>query len=140
MKTNILLGIIAVGALAGCTTVPTDSPSQPHGVVIMHKGVGGGTIHPVSIAQIDGVNMTPDRQSFTLPPGPHTLRVIGLINQAHLRSPNMEIPSYTRDQPRSYELKLDVEEGQRYVIAAKFNGPTANDWEPIVLRSEAITR
>ena len=140
MKKYSLIALCAGVVLAGCTTVPTVSPSQPHGLIVMHNGVGGGTIHPASISQIDGVNMPSDRQSFTLAPGPHTLRVIGLIKQAHLRSPNMEIPSYTRDQPRSYELKLDVEEGQRYVIAAKFNGPTANDWEPIVLRSEAITR
>ena len=140
MKTRILLLALVAGALGACTTVPTVSPAQPHGLIVMHNSVGVGDIHPASVAMIDGVNVPSGRQSFPLAPGEHTLRIVGLMNQAHLRSPNMDLPAYTRGRPRAYELKLDVEEGQRYVIAARFNGPTANDWEPVVLRTEPITR
>lgn len=139
-KSSLILAAVAAVAVGGCAVTPTVSPSQPHGVVVLHNGVGGGDIHPALVTQIDGVNMSTDQTSFTLPPGKHTLRVLGLIKQAHLRSPAMEIPAYTRTQPRSYELELDVEEGRRYVVAAKFNGPTAHDWEPVVLRDESITR
>lgn len=139
-KITTLIAIVAATALGGCVTVPTVSPSQPHGLIVMHNGVGAGEIHPALISQVDGVNMPADRSTFTLAPGTHTLRVLGLLNQAHQRSPAMEIPAYTRKQPRTYELTLDVEEGQRYVIAAKYNGPTADDWEPVVLRSGPITR
>lgn len=140
MNKSSFAALVAAVALAGCTVVPTVSPSQPHGLVVLHNGVGGGDIHPALVTQIDGVNMSTDQTSFTLPPGEHTLRVLGLIRQGHLRSPAMEIPAYTRKQPRSYALTIDVEEGQRYVVAAKFNGPTANDWEPVILRREPITR
>ena len=142
MNTKTLLAAAAGAALAlgGCMTVPTVSPSQPHGLVVMHNSVGAGDIHPVLVSQIDGVNISADRNTFTLAPGTHRIRVLGLLDRAHLRSPAMEIPAYTRKQPRAYELTLDVQEGQRYVIAAKYNGPTADDWEPVVLRSEPIRR
>lgn len=133
---------IPVALVMGCATmVPTVPLSAPHGLVVMHNSVGVGSIHPVQVTAIDGVNLSGGKQSYALAPGRHTLRVAGLLKDAHLRSPAMEIPAYTRrGNPAAYVLTIDIEEGQRYVIAAQFNGPTANDWEPVILRTEPITR
>jgi hypothetical protein len=142
MNRSNLWMAIPVALVMGCaTTAPTVPLSAAHGLVVMHNSVGGGRIHPVAVTSIDGVNLPSGKQSYALAPGSHTLRVVGLIKDAHLRSPTMEIPAYTRrGNPKAYDLIIDVEEGQRYVIAAQFNGPTANDWEPVILRSEPITR
>lgn len=142
MKRSMLWLAIPIAMVMGCASIsPTVPLSAAHGLVVMHNGVGGGRIHPVQVTMIDGVNLPGGRQSYALAPGSHTLRVVGLIKDAHLRSPAMEIPAYTRrGNPAAYDLTIDVEEGQRYVIAAQFNGPTANDWEPVILRTESITR
>ena len=141
MKRSMIFLAIPVALLMGCATSPTVPLSAEHGLVVMHNGVGGGRIHPVQVTSIDGVNLPGSRQSYALAPGSHTLRVVGLLKDAHLRSPTMEIPAYTRrGNPEAYDLTIDVVAGQRYVIAAQFNGPTANDWEPVILRTESITR
>lgn len=141
MKRSMIWMAIPVALVMGCaTTVPTVPLSSAHGLIVMHNSVGGGRIHPAKVVAIDGVNLSGDRQSYALAPGSHTLRVVGLIKEAHLRSPAMD-PAYTRRiEGHEYDLTIDVEEGQRYVIAAQFNGPTANDWEPVILRTEPITR
>lgn len=142
MKRSIIWMAIPVALVMGCASiVPTVPLSAAHGLVVMHNSVGGGQIHAVQVSAIDGVNLSGGKQSYALAPGRHTLRVVGLIKDAHLRSPAMEIPAYTRrGNPAAYNLEIDIEEGQRYVIAAQFNGPTADDWEPIILRAEPITR
>ena len=133
---------IPVALVMGCANmVPTVPLSSAHGLIVMHNSVGVGQIHPVQVTMIDGVNLPGGRQSYALAPGSHTLRVVGLLKDAHLRSPRMDIPAYTRGgRSQAYDLMIDVEEGQRYVIAAQFNGPTASDWEPVILRTEPITR
>ncbi|MEX0900782.1 MAG: hypothetical protein WD081_08865 [Gammaproteobacteria bacterium] len=141
MKRSMLWMAIPVALVMGCATmVPTVPLSAAHGLVVMHNSVGGTRVHPVQVIMIDGVNLPAGRQSYALAPGSHTLRVVGLLKDAHLRSPPMD-PAYARRSNRQpYTLTIDVEEGMRYVIAAQFNGPTASDWEPVILRTEPITR
>lgn len=137
---RLFLMAAAVALSACAASSPLVPASQPHGVVVMHNTVGVGDTHPAYVASIDGINVHGEQRSFALAPGEHTLRVVGLLNRAHLRSPVHDLPyTRTRDLTR-YDLKLTVEEGYRYTIAAHFNGPTANDWEPVILRTEPITR
>lgn len=132
MKPVIFLTSVLVAmTLAGCANTPTVSPSEPHGIVSMQTYTSG-RIHPLVVVEIDGVNMLnrSTTATFWLAPGTHTLRVLALIREpTHL--PSIPDPDHT-GYPE-HDLTLEIEEGKHYRIAAKETGPSAIDWEPVLV-------
>ncbi len=135
-KSVKIIGAIAALTLAGCaTTVPTVNPSEAHGIIATHWFKPAGDHYPVRITEIDGRNITaPDRTVYWVAPGKHTIKVLATIDvRTSLATPNPVRVGYP-----SYELELEVEQGKRYLIAAKWNRKDALDWEPIVYKVSDI--
>jgi hypothetical protein len=129
--------------LAGCAapgagTLPTVSPSQPHGIVSGQLGTGADRTHPVEIIAINGVNVpTGGPNNFTLAPGDYTIRLRPTVRVT------TEIGTTGQRGPRGdhpLDLHLRVEENMRYIVAAEVAGPHVSDWRPVVRRADPIAR
>lgn len=127
--------VVALSACAMQRTLPTVPSSQPHGVVHGQLGPGADRTHPVEIIAINGVNVpVGGPNQFLLAPGEYTLK---LRPTARLTT---EIGSIGQRGPRSEpeDLRLVVETGARYTVAAHVPGPHASDWRPIVSRTDRM--
>lgn len=129
------LAIVTLSACAMQHTLPTVSPSQPHGVVHAQLGQGADRTHPVEIVAINGINVPAGGSNqFLLAPGEYTLR---LRPTARLTT---EIGSVGTRGPGTppEELRLVVEAGSHYTVAAHVPGPHASAWRPVVTRTDRM--
>ncbi|MCA1798473.1 MAG: hypothetical protein LC632_03165 [Xanthomonadaceae bacterium] len=135
---RLIIATLAVGALSACAmqrTLPTVPPSQPHGVVHAQLGQGADRTHPVEIVAINGINVPSGGSSqFLLAPGEYTLRLRPTTKlSTEIGSVGMRGRGYPAE-----ELRLVVESGGHYTVAAHVPGPHASDWRPVVTRTDRM--
>lgn len=135
-KSAKIIGAVAALTLAGCaTTVPTVGPSEAHGIIATRSFEPAGDYYPVRITEIDGRNLTsPERTVYWVAPGKHKIRVLATIEART----SFAMPNPVRVGYPSYELEFEVEQGKRYLIAAKWNRKDALDWEPVIYKVSDI--
>jgi hypothetical protein len=133
MKTS-LLGL-ALLALSACASGPTVSPSEPHGIVVLATAQTARNNFQVQIREIDGVQIQGAQNAYWLAPGRHTLRLTAILTNAR---PMIREVRETRADHLANAMVLDVEDGKRYVIAARRVGQSGAEWEPVVLEVEDI--
>ena len=143
---TVLIALLSILPAACATQRVTVSPSEPHGIVLVKQSNIPQNIFPVILTRIDGRNLPntladagnlpiaglggslpTSRGAFWLAPGKHQLRVMPVFSE-HANA--LHGVSRRRHQPGN--LSVEIEEGKRYLIGAKLEGPTFNDWQPIV--------
>jgi hypothetical protein len=131
VKSLLLISAAAV-LLSACASAP--EPGRECGTV-------SGYLEPdreqqfyrLVVTHLDGQPVI-SKPNYQLPPGEHSFTVSELID-----SPELKVRLSART-PK--ELKLQVEAGQRYHLAAKFNtdrrytGKDTDYWEPVVWQQE----
>lgn len=153
------LAMLAV-ALAACTApgMGRPDPNQAHGAVNIATSVPPTGMHRVVLQDVDGKkpsgagasNVPPHislmvvdtffllrdaRSDFDLPPGEHTLGLTAVINKHEAQ---MFAPNSGHADKGAGTLKLTVQEGKRYYIAAKVNDIQPDKWEAVVYKVEDI--
>ncbi len=151
---SISIALLSIGA---CTSGPTVSHTEPHGIVVLATAQTSHNNFPVQIREIDGVPVLAGRatlvgggrilgggaitadadvqNAYWLAPGRHTLRLTVILTDGR---PLLREVRETRAEQAAHVLVLDVEEGKRYVIAAHRTGQRGSDWEPVVLEVQDI--
>lgn len=127
----------AVLATAACSMQPvTVSPSEPHGIVVQATPQTANGIYPVVIREIDGRRVQGQQNAYWLAPGEHELRVFPQIDRTATRAQPSTFDR--RDEHERNVLRLTVEEGKRYLIAARIEGARTDGWEAFVLGVQDI--
>ena len=142
----VFIALLSFVPAACATQRVTVKPSEPHGIVLVKQSNIPQNIFPVILTRIDGRNLPntladagqlpiaglrgnlpTSRGAFWLAPGKHELRVMPVFSE-HANA--LRGVSRRRHQPGN--LFVEVKEGKRYLIGAKLEGPTFNDWKPVV--------
>jgi hypothetical protein len=148
-----ILALSACLTASGCAT----TPSGPYGVIEAATQVAPVDMHRVVLQNIDGRNLagtpqvpptsslmvvdpgfviTTAQSEFTLPPGEHTLSFSAVVDR---RDTTTWIRPATRYSPKDAGvLKLTVEGGKRYLVAARVDPGRPEEWEAVVFRVEDI--
>lgn len=129
------------------------SASQPHGVV--EVGQAPVDMHPVVIQAIDGKAQSgatgiprsaslivvrdayflDAKPAYRLPPGEHTFDLTAVVT-ATAASHFLHSSRSTSDKEVG-TLKLTIEDGKRYYVAARVDNARPDEWEAVVYRVEA---
>jgi hypothetical protein len=81
-----------------------------------------------------GFNVSDARSDFDLPPGEHTLSFTAIVDTPDARL-FFNTPSHQADKAAG-ELKLTVQDGKRYFVAAKVIDIEPDRWQPVVYKVE----
>jgi hypothetical protein len=159
MKCTRLLPMMTTIALLGCahdsiwnaerpfgtvTVATLVSPTDLYRVVLQQidgappSGAGSSQIPPyVSLIRVDRDFQIHDaRSDFSLPPGEHLLSLTAVVDRQ--LSPVFSAPPSRAADATAGELRLVVEEGKHYFIAAKVDELEPERWVPVVYKVEAI--
>lgn len=131
----ILIPIIAVFAIACTTDSVFVSPSKPHG--ILEFKTPDTTYNPARMVMINDQNIVGSdvrRTSFWVKPGEYTIELA--MASGSLQSVGAGRAS-ARDQVNN-KLQITVEEGKRYLIAARVTGGQIANWEGVVWKVEDL--
>ena len=149
--------VVVVAAIAVLASACATTPKGPYGVVEASTQVTPIDVHRVVLQNIDGRNIagTPQvppttslmivdpgfmltnvQSDFPLPPGEHTLTFSAVVDR---RDTTTWLHPSTRDSPKNAGvLKLTMEAGKRYVVAAKVNPGRPEEWDAVVYRVEDL--
>lgn len=131
------------------------SASQPHGVV--EVGQATVNLHPVVVQAIDGkaqagatgvprvASLIVVRDSYfldakpiyRLPPGEHTLDLTAVVRAS---AASLFLHGRSASAKDVGKLRLAVEDGKRYFIAARVDNGRPDDWEAVVYRVEDLKK
>ena len=81
-------------------------------------------------------NVSDAHRDFNVPPADHTISLTAIVDRKDARF-LVAPPSRLADKSAG-ELKLTVQEGKRYFIAAKVNEIQPDRWEAVVCKVEDI--
>jgi hypothetical protein len=153
---NLLAGLnLGVASLLGACA--TAQPAGPYGIVEAATAVPPIDMHRVVLQNIDGRNiptvgpvaptaslmivepgfvLTNVQSDFTLAAGEHTLSFTAVVDR---RDTTTWLHPSTRYSPKGAGvLKLTVEPGKRYRVAARVNPGRPEEWEAVVYQIEDI--
>jgi hypothetical protein len=129
----------------GTINVATLSPPiDMHRVVLQaidgKAASSGGSVRVPPNASLmivkSGFQLTDVRSQFMLPPGEHELEFTAVVDE---RDAQMFLSSSSPYSDKGTgKLRIVVQEGQRYYIAAKVNPGKPDEWEPVVYKTEEI--
>jgi hypothetical protein len=159
MKYAYLVPLMAANALLGCAHQGTWDVARPYGALTVATTVPPTDMYRVVLQQVDGkvppgagargvppnvslmrVNqnfyLIDARSDFTLPAGEHRLSLTAIVDRQ--LSPVFSAPRSRLADNAAGELKLTVEEGKRYYIAAKVNEIEPERWQAVVYKVEDI--
>jgi hypothetical protein len=140
-------------ALTACAT----TPKGPYGVVEAATQVAPIDMERVVLQNIDGRNLAGSQQvpptrslmvvppnfiitdaqsEFPLPPGEHTLSFTAVVNR--LDTTTWIHPATPFSPKNAGVLKLNVEAGKRYLVAAKIDPGRPEAWQAVVYKVEPI--
>lgn len=150
-----LLFAAAVVSLAACASMPGSevSASQPHGVI--EVGRAPVDMHPVVIQAIDGKAQSgatgiprsaslivvrdsyflDAKPAFWLPPGEHSFDLTAVVTAT---AASHFLRSRSTSDKEVGKLKLTVENGKRYFVAARVDNSRPDEWEAVVYRVEDL--
>ena len=141
-------------AAAGCAT---SRPHGPYGELVPATVAPPVSLHRVVVQSVDGrgqvqtgpvpptaslmfvrpgFSLATARSSFYLPPGDHTIDFTAIVDLRD--ASNMLPPVGPYSNKGAGILKLNVEPGKRYYVAAKVNSGRPDDWQPVVYKVEDI--
>lgn len=91
-------------------------------------------IFPVVIYNIDGKEITSERNSHQLPPGRHTIKARGVVDRSW-------VPGLSKDLSRdgATSLTYQFESGTRYFIGLKAASSRRAEWELVVWKEELVS-
>jgi hypothetical protein len=148
LATTLVTGCSATGmgsAPHGTVTVATVAPpaglyrlvlQEVDGRPAVYGGARRVTLH-VSLMVVDpGFDVSDARSDFDLPPGEHTLSFTAIVDRPDARL-FVNTPSRQASKAAG-ELKLTVEAGKRYFVAAKVIDIEPDRWQPVVYTVEDI--
>jgi hypothetical protein len=141
-------GCIATGmgpAPHGTVSVATVAPpaglyrlvlQEVDGKLAVYGGARRVSLH-VSLMVVDpGFDISDARSDFDLPPGEHTLSFTAIVDRPDARL-FVNTPSRQAGKAAG-ELKLTVEAGKRYLVAAKVIDIEPDQWQPVVYKVDDI--
>ena len=131
----ILISMLAMLAISCTTDSVFVSPSDPHGILTFKTP--DTTYNPARMVRINDQNITGNdvrRTSFWVKPGSYTIELA--MASGSLQSVGAGRSS-ARDQVNN-KLQITVEEGKRYLIAARITGGQVADWEGVVWKVEDL--
>jgi hypothetical protein len=151
--------MLAAAVLTGCATAPTSADNAPHGSLRVATAVPPSGMYRLVLQRVDnkpvlggGARRVPptvslmvvsqyydiadSRSDFDLPAGEHTLSFTAVVDRqdARLFAP---APRSGADAGAG-ELKLNVEAGQRYFIAAQINDAQPERWQAVIYKTEPL--
>jgi hypothetical protein len=154
LGTRAVLAAVAA-TFAACASMPGDevSSSQPHGVI--EVGQAPVELFPVVVQAIDGKPQSgatgiprsaslivvrdsyflDAKPTFRLAPGEHTLDLTAVVKAsaaAHF------LHSRSTSNKEVGKLKVTVENGKHYFIAARVDNARPDEWEAVVYRTEDL--
>lgn len=127
--------MLAMLAISCTTDSVFVSPSDPHGILTFKTP--DTTYNPARMVRINDQNITGNdvrRTSFWVKPGSYTIELA--MASGSLQSVGAGRSS-ARDQVNN-KLQITVEEGKRYLIAARITGGQVADWEGVVWKVEDL--
>jgi hypothetical protein len=141
--------------LAGCAA--TGMGSAPHGILTVATVAPPAGLYRIVLQELDGrpaayggarrvplhvslmvvdpgFDISDARSDFDLPPGEHTLSFTAIVDRPDARL-FVNTPSRQASKAAG-ELKLTVEAGKRYLVAAKVIDVEPDQWQPVVYKVE----
>ena len=155
---SLLVGVslaMALG-LTDCASLAA-KPAGPYGEVDAATFVPPIDMHRVVLQNIDGNNLASNarisptdslmivdpgyqlnnvQSRFTLTPGEHTLSFTAVVNRRDTTT--WMRPTFRTSANGAGVLKLTVEAGKRYSVAARVNGARPDEWQAVVYKVEDI--
>jgi hypothetical protein len=149
--------VLAISLLVSSCATVSEKTAGPYGVIEAATTTPPIDLHRVVLQSIDGrgqastghvppnislmlvrpgFNLTGVRSEFRLPPGEHTLDFTAVVNKRDATTFLPATSPFAADG--SGVLKINVEAGKRYYIAAHVNEGRPEQWEPVVYRTEDI--
>ena len=155
---SLLAGLtLGVASLLSACAALDAKPAGPYGIVEAATDVAPIDMHRVVLQNIDGRNiptvgpvaptaslmivepgfvLTNVQSDFTLAAGEHTLSFTAVVDR---RDTTTWLHATTRTSPKGAGvLKLTVEPGKRYHVAARVNPGRPEEWEAVVYQIEDI--
>lgn len=139
----ILLGILtaAVMPLACAADSQVIAPlDHPHAVLASSTGEMAGHVYGVSILKIGPQKSFAERNNIPVKPGKYVLRVSPDL-QAMSRNESTRLlqgKRHPNPQELVKEITVNLDAGKRYFVGAHFDGPTLQDWHPVIVREEPL--
>jgi hypothetical protein len=148
--------LCCVGVALGCASI-TQRPVGPYGEVDPATDIAPPDLHRVVLQTIDGKNVpsTGDVQAtssliivgpgfvlnhvqsrFWLSAGEHSLNFTAVVNR--LDTTTWLHPNVNFSPTDAGVLKLNVEAGKRYSIAARVNPSQPEKWQAVIYKTEDI--
>lgn len=146
-----------VASFAACASMPGSEPSasQPHGVI--EVGQAPVDMYPVVVQAIDGklqsgasgiprsASLIVVRDSyfldakpiFRLPPGEHTFDLTAVVRAS---AASHFLRSRSTANKDVGKLKLTLDDGKRYFVAARVDNSRPDEWEAVVYRVEDVKK
>ncbi len=125
-----LLVSACITMLLACTSSSplVHSNSEPHGILDF-RNPPRPQFSPARLIVLDGQNINQARPTYRVRPGEHEIVIVASINTA------TGISGSARNQGQG-KVKITVEQGRRYRIAAEATGARADQWRPVIWAEE----
>ena len=113
---------------------------HPHAVIASSIGEMAGHVYGVNILKIGPQKSFAERNNIPVKPGKYVLRVSPDL-QAMSRNESTRLlkgKRHPNPQELVKEITVNLDAGKRYFIGAHYDGPTLQDWHPVVAREEPL--
>lgn len=131
----LLAALVALPALADNPN-PFTSDNQPHALVRFNGGLQTQRLIPLYLYEVDGTRVL--KKGFptvVMKPGTYTLqfRAEGIRNRGHVPEADVTVPATSKWRQTDDTLKITLQPGKIYYIAAKPKGNGA--WHAVVWKT-----